>query len=239
MNRSAQAFTLIELLVVISIIAVLAGLLLPAVSMVRSSARSASCASAQRQLGAAIFGYTNDWDGILPALQNPNPERYIWFQLIAPQLDLPDTMELFPNDAMSGCNHLAYAAGKNLLWSCPEWSVSKAANATKPGFGMGMWPGGASASYHNNMTSVWGRRFPQGRITLTAKRILLGDSVDFHLAINATPVATAWANGSADPSRHRGRANYVFYDGHAASLAATQPNWLGVSDPANTAWNPP
>jgi prepilin-type N-terminal cleavage/methylation domain-containing protein/prepilin-type processing-associated H-X9-DG protein len=61
-----SAFTLIELLVVISIIAVLAGLLLPVLGKVQDGANSTKCASNLRQIGVAINAYTADNDGLLP-----------------------------------------------------------------------------------------------------------------------------------------------------------------------------
>ena len=58
--RRRCGFTLIELLLVISIIAVLAALLLPAIGLVRNAAQSAKCASALRQIGLANLTYADD-----------------------------------------------------------------------------------------------------------------------------------------------------------------------------------
>ena len=67
MKRERNKFTLIELLVVIAIIAILAAMLLPALSAARERARSAQCLDNLKQQGLILFTYAGDNNSDLPA----------------------------------------------------------------------------------------------------------------------------------------------------------------------------
>ncbi len=84
-KNPSRGFTLIELLVVIAIIALLIGILLPALGRAREAGRDTQCRSQMRQLVTALVLYANDFKGRFPPVldQAPDPETgkisMIWY----------------------------------------------------------------------------------------------------------------------------------------------------------------
>jgi len=234
MRHHRSGFTLIELLVVISIIAILASLLLPAIGMARSSARSLSCLSNLRQTGMGIIGYAGEHDGAPP----PPIQRF----------------DLHWGHYGDGnwCVQVArYLDGGTAYLACPEDAVSEVGStyreklgealSGKVSYGMlGAITGGNDIGTKGREVMSWwtygGGRGKSHAALLDSVQDSTGTALIAEWRRTGNNMGVPWWSVSSTSSRftrpHRDRGNVLFVDGHVASMSLEEA--IGSGEQGNT-----
>lgn len=224
------AFTLIELLVVISVIAILAAMLLPAMGMVRELALATRCQSNLRQISLAATAYTADSDGLVAPCKNWDGGK--WSDLLAPLLESENRVQNQDDT-------------RQIMRSCPSWRQSEYRRERLlnfPGYvtdwydtGYGMTP--MAAPWGLNPSGVWWPipfpgpknlnvdywdpnspwttlNVPLATITHQSTRLMFADSGPFWFwgeMLTYDPL------NERSPQRHRKRTMTAYFDGHVES----------------------
>ena len=233
-KKTFSGFTLIELLVVIAIIAILAAILMPALSQARGRASASTCQNNLKSLGLAALAYSDDFNGIvLPRRPWKNDTKAIWSYV------------LWKN------KYLGYQSLKcPVAYDYMVNATTKDPNANhKAAWAKGDFTGAASALYYTcygiNYHFIYDAHdAPARELVVTMANVKRpGEFITF--AETRTPASTggypyynlsSYYNHASPESRgflypwhNETMANALFCDGHVRTFNAGAGSWEGVN----------
>ncbi len=240
-------FTLIELLIVVAIIAILAGMLLPALNKARAKGQSASCQSNLKQFGVAVAAYQTDNNDYNCYAECNTGWNAIWFHTLASYCGLKSTGDLDSSD------NTLEAARTVKLWLCPAQVPDKtdfamrfrfsyvANNSSRKGLGSGENPPAVFGLYAPNNGNYHSIKIQMLRQPSKVSGIADHDRVATSGAGKVRYAFYSWDSKPAKTDiegmglsfRHSGSPNAMFMDGHVGALTISFPtnykaDWTGT-----------
>lgn len=210
-RKTLSAFTLVELLIVIAIVAILAGLLLPALSQAKARAANAQCINNLKQWGVALAVYANDNDEAIPRRGQGVQQFFIvdrpgdWFNALPDAINQPTYFQQLQSGNPPGPKQTSF-------FVCPA----------------------ATLTSHSNFLAYAMNIYLSPTIRPTAHRMSeINDPATLAFLADGPGDYSSTAPSSKPYSvkaRHASNANIAFLDGHIQSFTG---NYLGcgVGDP--------
>lgn len=224
-------FTLLELLVVIAIIAVLAALLLPAISRSKRNAQQIQCVSNLRQLGLGIQNFLADNHAYPSSVSGTNSDN-------------PGTcLTQLERGGVGGSKLKSNFWGEG-VWRCPSarWGASWRPGRTPTCYGYNAF-GVLPIGNRTNALGLLGRfvssselfaPIGESEVVNPSEMMAIGDSLRGGVFFMRSDLKDVGMAGFA--SRHQGKVNVVFCDGHVESPTLNSV-FEDTSDAALALWN--
>ena len=214
-----KIFTLIELLITISIIAILASMLLPALSKTRDAARKTQCLNQLKTLGTAVALYTDDFGGYYPyALDNTRTPTANWTVLTVSYISsIPDWITARKSLSLTPARPERYH-----LWASYICPVQKYRSWGEYNSGLGSFQGNyvanAAVLHSKNPPSTDESGRKSGTSRNPSRNGLIWDGIGSDSSASIATVLLHVTRGSITGEPHSHTTNGVFLDGHVENM---------------------